>query len=732
MSVMPCASHRPSSLPRALTLLLTAALFLGCGGATLTQGTLPREETSQLELIPRDAFLAGRLDLRALQATPHWEYILERLREDDATLAQLAADTGRLYFAVGGLVPAPPIPPMYDDEQNYQPQPAWADLARHFNGRIPKVVAIVEGAMAQMCVQAMEGFDPRERSGYRIADISGVAVITRGQSFCALTWSPLVDALLAEHGPTAAIATHLAVEGGGIAQLALRLDGPVVAEMLSDVDPNTVPREAEEPLPDGLTDEQLEEYRAALEASRLRSLRMANFSRAVTRIVMHGVRGATWQLGTQGDGFETRTQVVTDDNGRMRMWRELTEVYFDVMRALVAYEVLPAEGHPVLAEFVRDVQIVEQRGGYQIVRHTRHEVIAEFLQASVPRRVEEAVAVVQDPGAEERAALEDRINESTRGTAAETIAVVEPNIAFVRESPYVYFRARVLMALADAYASTGRFADAERLMDEELQYLRSYQPTSPDGPDFTEEAQGWVCVEAAAACEIHLAHGDAERALAAVRADSPQREGTCAQERLDALSCEAAATATLGRADEALALLDASAMRPSGMGYAAARARVLALAGRHEQVLSLVSGLCAGGAANPDCAVFFGDYAESLAATARTLAAAEPVFTSFAERRSDSAGSQADDELAVRVQAADCALRARVAANAEPTRAVCAAALERALTVHGEAHPQVAAIRLSYARALQAARQRDEATAQRAAAAAVVETLGPQHPLRGR
>ena len=99
-----------------------------------------------------------------------------------------------------------------------------------------------------------------------------------------------------------------------------------------------------------------------MEASRLRSLRMANFSRAVTRIVMHGVRGATWQLGTQGDGFETRTQVVTNDNGRMRMWRELTEVYFDVMRALVAYEVLPAEGHPVLAEFVRDVQIVEQRG----------------------------------------------------------------------------------------------------------------------------------------------------------------------------------------------------------------------------------------------------------------------------------------------------------------------------------------------------------------------------------
>jgi hypothetical protein len=87
---------------------------------------------------------------------------------------------------------------------------------------------------------------------------------------------------------------------------------------------------------------------------------------------------------------------------------------------------------------------------------------------------------------------------------------------------------------------------------------------------------------------------------------------------------------------------------------------------------------------------------------------------------------------AVRIEAADCAARARLAASGQTSVEACARTLEHARQVHGDNHPQVAAIRQSYARTLQSTRQRTQATEQNAAAQAIVETLGPQHPLRAR
>ena len=74
----------------------------------------------------------------------------------------------------------------------------------------------------------------------------------------------------------------------------------------------------------------------------------------------------------------------------------------------------------------------------------------------------------------------------------------------------------------------------------------------------------------------------------------------------------------------------------------------------------------------------------------------------------------------------------RLDAASEATRAACALALEHAIAFHGENQERVATIRIAYARALDRARMRAEATAQRAAAQPVIDGLGPQHPLRAR
>jgi hypothetical protein len=111
-------------------------------------------------------------------------------------------------------------------------------------------------------------------------------------------------------------------------------------------------------------------------------------------------------------------------------------------------------------------------------------------------------------------------------------------------------------------------------------------------------------------------------------------------------------------------------------------------------------------------------------------AAAEPTFTAVGTRLGHIAGPSHPDR--VRFEAASCAVRARLDGAAEATRTVCAAALESAIAYHGESHFRVAAVRMSYARALERARMRSEAAAQRAAAQPIIDGLGPQHPLRAR
>ena len=160
--------------------------------------------------------------------------------------------------------------------------------------------------------------------------------------------------------------------------------------------------------------------------------------------------------------------------------------------------------------------------------------------------------------------------------------------------------------------------------------------------------------------------------------------------------------------------------------------RVLLFAGQTAEALSVMRALCMGRAGNPVCQPYAVHFADALASSASSLESAEPSLGALRGRYTRGSGDFEADTRAARIVAADCALRARLAATAEATREVCAQALAETVAVHGETHPDVAVVRTAFATALQAGRQRAEATAQREAAAPIIETLGPQHPLRAR
>jgi hypothetical protein len=350
-----------------------------------------------------------------------------------------------------------------------------------------------------------------------------------------------------------------------------------------------------------------------------------------------------------------------------------------------------------------------------------------MLRAMVPAPVVQYAEAVEDPGASEREELRERLHAASERTATEAIEAIEPNLAFVREEHRsLYFREATLRALASSYASVGRFDDARQISVAEQEHLNS-SPAGYDEEWLENDGQQWVASHGADVCETHLTQGNAELALAAPAGDG---RGVPVY---DVTACRAAALAMLGRVDEALALLEAAHPQAAhATRQAASWVRVLALAGRHEEALAVMRALCLGGPGADACVGFAVMFADAVAATARTVDDAQPAFTALHQRYRADGSSQLGNERAVRVQAADCALRVRLQASAEETRAACATALERATATHGSSHPAVAAAHTAYAAALQAARQRAEAAAQREAAAPIIEGLGPQHPLRAR
>ena len=71
-------------MKRSSAIGVVSCLVLGAFGASCASGGAPRprlpaEERALLELMPNDAFLGVRVDMRALRATPHWQAIEESM-----------------------------------------------------------------------------------------------------------------------------------------------------------------------------------------------------------------------------------------------------------------------------------------------------------------------------------------------------------------------------------------------------------------------------------------------------------------------------------------------------------------------------------------------------------------------------------------------------------------------------------------------------------------------------
>lgn len=722
---------RPARSPSALlSCALAASLVGGCGGgASTARPTLPREELPLLALLPNDAFVAGRLDVAELRATPHWAALMEQLRNDEPELVQYAEGTRHVYFGIGGLVQMPPSPPSVDGDGNYLGRPAWVEWSERFGGYVPAAVVVIEGAGASLCAAATEQHEHRTEGGYEVTDVDGVAILTRGDDFCAATFTPMVATLLGEPEGASDIVQRLGGETPAtVMRLALQVNSPTVTELLERFG-EPMPADAEAPVPEGLSEEDAAQFRADAVAMRESQQRRAEFVRAAIRIVAQGLTDVSWQVASDAEGFETRTHVVGLDESRLGMWREATQMFFDIVTAAVRTGHDPSDDG-MAAEFVRSVHIDRVGDGYVIVRHTRHEFLTRLLEASVPDELEAPVAAVADPEAFAAQNAMQLIYENLGNGPEAVIATAEPNLAILRAMQDPAGPREIITALADAYGLRGRFADGVALYEQSIAQARAVAEAAEEGWP-RDSAVGVMCEYSASLCELQLTQGNAELALAAARAVRPGSQATCADESFVALRCATAASAALGRVDEALTQLASGAANVDSFPYVTARARVLLLGGRAADARELAELLCVGGPANERC--YAGTVAllvETVAASATTLAAAEPTLTALASR----IGPQVTHRHAdiIRLEAADCAMRARLDAASEATRAACALALEHAVAFHGENHERVASIRVHYARALDRARQRDEATAQRAAAQPVIDGLGPQHPLRAR
>jgi hypothetical protein len=713
-----------------LPLGLLAALTGGCGGASTPRTTLPAEELAVLTLMPRDAFLAGRLDVGELRATPHWAELMEKLRADEPALVEFAEGTRHVYFGIGGLVDMPPLPPLTDEQGVYQPRPAWVEWSERFGGHVPASVVIIEGAGAGICAMAVAEHEHQTQGGYEVTDLDGVAILRRGTDLCALTFTPMVSALLGQPEGHSDIAHQLGSEAPAtVARVALQLDSPTVSALL-DLLGQPDPGEGPEVLPDSITEEEAENYRAEMARLRETELRRAEFVRSAIRIVADGLTSVAWQVAADSEGFETRTHVAGLDASRLGMWRELSQMFFDILTAAVRTDTLPSDDGSA-AEFVRSVRIDETDDGYVIVRHTRHQTIARLLTEMLPGPAgtvfEEVRPPVPEPVPE---AIELMHTAIADGTPAEIIGAVEPNLELVRSWMNPYDQHTFVTALINAYGVRGRYDEAAALVDQSLEAARASSTEDQDAMWRSQAAHATVCPYAATACELHLAQGHAERALAATQTSNPDEERTCSQQSFPVSSCASAALAALGRVDEGLAQLEMDVSNVDTLDFLVARVRVLVLGGRVEQAHVLARDVCIGGPSGGRCDSVLVVLAESLALGAVSWAAAEPTFTAVGTRLGHIAGPSHPDR--VRFEAASCAVRARLDGAAEATRSVCAAGLESAIAYHGESHFRVAAIRMSYARALERARMRSEAAAQRAAAQPIIDGLGPQHPLRAR
>lgn len=676
--------------------LALSALLLGACGVP-QRSTLPRGEANLLALAPETAFFAARIDGERIRALPAWERFEQALDRQDDELARMARGADRIFVVVGGTVAAPPAPPETDEAGNYVERPAWVEVSRGLGGRIPQAILVVHGPVAStLCGLAREVGEAHETRGYRWSSNKGIAVVEQDAQTCLFTFVPVFEALVARGpAPLPAAVRRLGTLGHGedlgLASAVLDLDSGGFEDILESAGPTP------ETDADG-----------------------ARVSRALRRIFAafaHGIADVEWSLHVAPGGYEGEARIIADDRARGVMYREFTEIYFEILRTLVETEVVPEEAREQLRTLYEGFVVEARPDGYSVRASVEERTVSTILDAMIP---------MSESGFTQTATAAEVVGEplyyQVNGSAAETIAVMEERSAELEAlSPYDSLPVR--RELADAYASVGRFEDARR-------QLRAALGTTEE----TQDGAARVRVQAQR-CRLELTAGDAQAALSVV-ADARTECDTsyCGDDRLLMVACEAQARALLGEVDEALGLLEFELDLGSGSDVALAlvhaRARILLDAGRWLEAASTAHAYCFARGASEGCAALAALEAEALARSDAPLDRVLDHVTRVRDRYVDIRPLRIVGELEVALMRAECL--ARISRNPQDagTLSTCEDALQRALELQGEQHPATLATRIASARAFTAARNATAAAEQLTAVDAALSRLGPNTPVR--
>lgn len=736
-----------SSAVGVVSCLVLSAFGISCASGGAARPRLPAEEHALLELMPNDAFLGVRLDMRALRATPHWQALEESMTASGAPeeTQRYFRDTDRMVAVMGGFIDAPSYPEP-DPEAEYVTPPAWVPVAQSLHGKLPRAVAVIEGEAATLCDEALAGQERREVRGYQLGVLNGVALLRRDR-ICVVTLEPVLDSLLTqESGPAADVLGMLAAPGPGeaapifsyVADYAapgyaawVEQHGERARAELEEVRERRRQEEAAreaaaasgEAAPEGEPVPEFGDFAAAMEEMINQTIVLFL---EVSKITMRGMESSTMRLSHNAGGYDFRSRVVISDENRSIMWRELLRMYLEIASAAVRVYDIPEEPREVLTAALRAIQIEDHSDGYEVVARASDTRVSSLI-AYARRSSSEIAPAISDVGIESPWELISHIDSSAYQTPADILVSLEPNVERMQGLDDRDTRKRGLIALSGAYMSLGRYQDAVTLLTTSIEGDRAHADTveyymRPD-------VFAGMCGLAAALCEDHLAWGFAEEARTAATMAADQGQ-TCADLSYPAFACLEVAEAQLGRGEQALTDLEGRSWGDADVTqFGAARAQVLGALGRWDASFEAARGTCVGPLAASSCPGAFTYALEAMARGGTTLAQHDASFANVRQSYPGVASSnRADDAVASAAVIADCARRVRLAARDAETLATCTAAHEVTVRLHGSAHARTALALMHLVAARTAAGDTAGAATAQQELDALRPSLGPQHP----
>lgn len=645
-----------------------------CAG-TPAQATFPAVERSALELTPSDAYFAARIDVERLRAQPSWPSIEAAVARDEPELARTLQRLDRVYLAVGGLVPAPlteATGSAEGDDAVPVERPVWYDLAQTLGGRVPAAVAVLDGpSAAELCSAAMLTGQPREIRGHRVAVRAGIALMVEAERRCIVTLEPALETLLAapssRHSPALSRLARLGRAGDlGVASVALELDAPAFEATMAAIEP---PPSADE-----------------------NARRWAEVARRVFAILTQGIGAVDWVARTHPGGYRSEGHLVATDADRGTMWREITEVYWDIVRAFVEADVLPDDVASAFRTALEGMSIERTDDGFVIAHFVPEAVISGSLEGMARGPLDPVM------GEPEESTMPLDVFASIRGTARDTVGAIEPRLAEL-DGLSAYERLLVRRELAAAYASLGRLEDART-------QLRSAMGDAEESSD--DEQRAFL---AADLCAIELEHGNLARARSGIdQARELCALGNCGLARAAAAACRARVLAAEGELEEALATLDETAEQLGGYASTAAmddaHVTLLIEAGRPNEAAAAARAFRFARGASGEIGRLAALEALALAGTTVSMDVVNARLAMASERREPLPSQRVIEEGEVLDARIACIARASRAPTSAETHESCDAAVARSVEVHGESHPETIRARLARARMLGAARDR--------------------------